>query len=106
MNFEELPDDVREQMREYRASIEAAYEQEFKIDESKMVAARSVTREALADLSACAVATLREVMEESDSDATRVKAATWVLDKVIGRDTVLDPDDPTKVLVEKLTASE
>ena len=106
MSLEELPDDVRQQMHEYRKSIEAAYEQEFKMDESKMVAARGVTRDALADLSATAVATLQDVMENSESDATRVKAATYVLDKVIGRDTVLDPDDPTKVLVEKLTASE
>lgn len=104
--LEELPDDVKKKMQEYRRSVEAAYEQEFRVDESKMTAAKTVTRDQLADLSALAVATLADVMESSDSDANRVKAATWVLDKVIGRDTVLDPDDPTKVLVEKLTASD
>jgi hypothetical protein len=101
---EELPSDMRQKLAEYRKQVEAAYESEFKLEDSKLVGARTVTRDQLADLAATAVATLREVMEESDSDAVRVKVATFVLDKVLGKDTVLDPDDPMKDVVKRLTA--
>lgn len=103
--MEELPDDVKAKLDEYRREVEAAYESEFKITDSKLEGARNVTRDALADLAGTAVATLADIMERSDSDATRAKAATFVLDKVLGKDTVLDPDDPMKDIVKRLTAN-
>lgn len=103
--MEELPEDVKTKLDEYRKNVEAAYEAEFKITDSKLEGARNVTRDELADLAGTAVATLRDLMETSESDATRAKAATFVLDKVLGKDTVLDPDDPMKDIVKRLTAN-
>jgi len=102
--FEELPDDVKTKLDDYRKEVERAYEAEFKIVDSKLEGARTVTRDALADLASEAITTLRDIMQTSDSDATRAKVATFVVDKVIGKDTVLDPDDPMKDVVKRLTA--
>lgn len=105
MQFEELPEDVRVKLSDYRKEVEKAYEQEFRVEDSKLIGARNVTRDQLADLASTAIVTLSEIMTDSDSDATRAKVATYVLDKVLGRDTVLDPDDPMKDVVKRLTAA-
>lgn len=102
--LEELPDDVKTKLQEYRKEVEAAYDAEFKVEDSKLAAAKSTTRDQLADLAATAISTMREIMELSESDATRAKVAMYVTDKVLGRDAVLDPDDPMKDVVKRLTA--
>lgn len=106
MNFEELPEDVRDKLADYRRRVEEAYESEFEVQDSKLAGAKVATRDLLADLAATAVATLREIMEESDSDATRAKVACYVTDKVLGKDAVLDPDDPMTELVKRLQGTE
>lgn len=105
MHMEELPEDLQSQLRDYRKEVQKAYEAEFQIVDSKLTGARNATRDQLADLAKDAILALRELIQDSDSDATRLKASTYVLDKVLGRDTVLDPDDPMLKVLEKLLPS-
>lgn len=106
MKFEELPDDVQDKLAAYKAEVEAAYRSEFEVTDSKLEGAKVATRDLLADLAKTAVFTLRDLMEESESDATRAKVAMYVTDKVLGKDAVLDPEDPTATLYKKLLATE
>lgn len=102
--MDELPPEVQAKLADYRKSVEAAYEAEFKVVDSKLTGAKTVTRDQLADLSPVAVATLADVMETGEKDADRLRASMYVLDKVLGKDTVLDPDDPMAEMIKKLTA--
>lgn len=104
MEMQELPDDVQEALKAYRKEVEAAYESEFKLTDSKLEGARNATRDQLADLATIGVTTLSEIMQYGESEATRAKVAMYVCDKVIGKDAVLDPDDPMQKLVEKLSS--
>lgn len=106
MKFEELPDDVRNALADYKRQVEESYRSEFEVQDSKLAGAKVATRDLLADLAKTAVFTLRELMEDSESDATRAKVAMYVTDKVLGKDTVLDPDDPMSELVKRLQATE
>lgn len=103
MHMEELPDDVQAKLKTYREEVEAAYRSEFEVVDSKIAGARTVSRDQLAELAGLAVSTLGEVMREGEKDSDRISAAKYVLDKVLGKDTVLDPDDPAQRLLEKLT---
>lgn len=105
MEMHELPEDVQRSLSDYRQKVEAAYESEFKLADGKLAAAKNTTRDQLADLSAEAIVTLSEIMRDGENDATRLKAATFVLDKVLGKDAVLDPDDPIKKYIEQLSGS-
>jgi len=104
MEMHELPDDVQQSLRDYRKEVESAFEAEFILKDSKLVGAKMASRDQLAELASDAVITLRELMNDADSDQVRLKASCYVLDKVIGKDAVLDPDDPTAKLLEKLTS--
>lgn len=101
--LEELPDDVQAALESYRKEVEKAYEAEFAVEDSKLTAAKTTTRDQLAELAATAITTMREIMEMSESDATRAKVAMYVTDKVLGKDAVLDKEDPTVELVKRLT---
>ena len=72
--------------------------------DSKLTGAKTVTRDQLADLASDAVLCLAEVMRDGEKDGDRINAAKYVLDKVLGKDAVLDPDDPMTGLIKKLTA--
>lgn len=105
MEMNELPNDVQEKLKDYRREVEAAYEAEFRVVDSKLTGAKNVTRDQLADLASDAVLCLAEVMRDGEKDADRINAAKYVLDKVLGKDTVLDPDDPMAETIKKLTAN-
>src|SRR6476619_6869259 len=104
MEMNELPEGVQRKLNDYRRSVEEAYEAEFKVVDSKLSGAKTVTRDQLADLASDAVLCLAEVMRDGEKDGDRINAAKYVLDKVLGKDAVLDPDDPMSEMIKKLTA--
>jgi len=105
MEMNELPEGVQRKLNDYRRSVEEAYEAEFKVVDSKLSGAKTVTRDQLADLASDAVLCLAEVMRDGEKDGDRINAAKYVLDKVLGKDAVLDPDDPMSEMIKKLTAN-
>lgn len=105
MLSDDLPADVKKKLADYQKQVEKSFEQEFKVEDSKLAGAKTATRDQIADLAPMACQTLAELMEFSDSDATRFNASKFVLEKVLGRDTVLDPDDPMQKVIERLTVA-
>jgi len=103
--MEDIPANLQLKLHEYQRALES----EMKVEpddiskESDPLKLAELAKAALAQATPQAVETLYHLAKHAESDGIRLKAATYILDKVIGKEGSADPADPMADLVNKLT---
>lgn len=102
----ELPDDLQRKLEEYNKNFEQI--NSFLGEDSILEAGATSelqaekTREILTQALPVAVATLIELAANAESDNVRLKAATTIIDKTLGRDPTLVEEDKAYGLLKRL----